>query len=75
MAVFERRGFAYPHHEEQAKKINSFCAALWTELDSIAAPPGSESARLIAMAKTDIETAGMKATKALTRFSPSQHVN
>jgi hypothetical protein len=73
VAVFESRGFALPHHSDHVERIKAAAAALYGELDAIVPPPGnSEAGRLLALAKTDLESSVMWGVKAISRFSPSQ---
>lgn len=75
MATFESRGYTMEHHASQAQRIRAVAAALWAEYDAISIPSGnSEVGRLLAVAKTELETSAMFAIKALTRFAPSKLV-
>ena len=64
--VFESRGIR--DQEQHVEYIKNSAAVLWSYVDNIQIPPGnSEAGRLVALAKTDIESAVMWAVKALSR--------
>ncbi len=62
--IFESRGFN--GREERVEQIKDFAANLWTAYVAYC-PPGTDSARLMAIAKTDLESSVMFAVKAMTR--------
>lgn len=64
--VFESRGLN--GQEQQVAALKSKAEELWDEIDSISVPPGnSEAGRLVALAKTELESTVMWAVKALSR--------
>lgn len=65
--VFESRGI---HHLEKIDVIKEKAAELWDAIDAIEVPPGNQEAgRLVATAKTQLETAVMFGVKAVSRFA------
>lgn len=65
--VFESRGFK-DNGAEHVEFIKKNAAALWSYIDNIPVPPGNtEAGRLVALAKTDLESSVMWAVKALSR--------
>ena len=66
IATFESRGLN--GQEKQVEGIKDLAARLFTAIDDIPVPPGNnEAGRLVAKAKTDLETSVMFAVKALSR--------
>lgn len=65
--VFESRGL---HGQEQKiETIKEKAAELWDAFDAIEIPPGSEAGRLVALAKTELETSVMYGVKAVSRYA------
>lgn len=55
------------------KTIAKKAAHLWDSINSIDIPPdNTEAPRLVALAKTDLESAVMWATKAISRIQPEK---
>ena len=66
--TFESRGFDGNAGFEHCARIKFLAALLWEELDNISVPPdNSEAGRLVALAKTELESSVMWANKALSR--------
>lgn len=65
--VFDSRNFDSNEPVEHIARIKEQAALLWDELESI--PISGESARLIALAKTDLESAALWAVKAVSRVA------
>lgn len=64
--VFEYRGLN--GKEAQVEQIKQTAAALWSMINVISVPPGNtEAGRLLALAKTDLESSVMWAVKAVSR--------
>lgn len=64
--VFESRGLN--GHEKLVDEIKAQAAVLFDKIDSIPVPPGnSEAGRLVALAKTELESTVMWAVKAVSR--------
>lgn len=65
--VFDQRPLNHSHLE-QIEKIKKTAAILWDKLDNIPVAPGNnEAGRLISIAKTELESVVMWATKAISR--------
>jgi len=64
--VFESRGLN--GQEEKVQDLKNKAAELWQLIDNISVPPGnSEAGRLVALAKTELESTVMWAVKAFSR--------
>lgn len=63
--VFETRGLN--NQDSQVLEIKTAAAFLWSLIDDISVPPGTEAGRLVSLAKTEIESSVMWAVKALSR--------
>lgn len=64
--VFESRGLN--GHEGLVEDIKIFAGYLFDKLDLIPVPPGNnEAGRLVALAKTELESTVMWAVKAISR--------
>lgn len=70
--VFEPRGIA--GQETTMISIYGDAAQLYATIGSIPAKPGSDAARLVAVAKTHLETSAMFAVKALSRLKDGVNV-
>lgn len=65
--VFESRGI--DGKESLVQRIKDEAASLYDAIDCISIPPGNtEAGRLVALAKTDLESAVMWAVKAISRY-------
>ena len=64
--TFESRGLN--GRDNHVHAIKSAAAELWQWIDNIPVPPGNtEAGRLVALAKTDLESSVMWAVKAISR--------
>jgi len=65
--TFESRGLY--GQESKVELIKTHAAQLWDAFDNISVPPdNSEAGRLVATAKTQLESAVMFAVKAVSRY-------
>ena len=68
--IFESRGFE-EGHDRKVNRIKYLAAKLIDAVNDISIPPDNkEVGRLVSLAKTDIESSVMWATKAVSRFNP-----
>lgn len=74
-AVFESRGFANESHAILVTRIKDQAAILLDLMGDISIPPdnAAEVGRLVALAKTDLESCVMWAVKAVSRFEKSRN--
>lgn len=74
VAVFESRGLR-DGTEALITQLKMEAAILLDTINEIEVPPGnSEAGRLIALAKTELESTVMWATKAVSRYYPSENL-